>query len=106
MSLPASHSGLPAERTALAWTRTSLAVLANGAVLLLGDVSQQRAAVGVAAVGLSVVVALGTFAIGQRRQRRLTKDPLPQRLTPVREVYLVTAAVLTLIVVSVVSLPF
>ncbi|MGV0834967.1 DUF202 domain-containing protein [Mycolicibacterium thermoresistibile] len=104
MSRVASDSGLQAERTALSWTRTSLAVLANGALLLLRDVAEHP--LGLAAVGVSIVVAAGTYWIGQRRQLLLAEIPLPPRVTPVREVYLLTAAVLVLIAVSVVSLPY
>jgi len=93
--------GLQAQRTSLAWTRTSFAVLANGAILMLHDIPHHRAGFGLAAGGIAMAVALLTYRIGVRRQRVLARHPLPQRLTPHTEVMVVTMAVLTLIVVSV-----
>lgn len=93
--------GLQAQRTSLAWTRTSFAVLANGALLMLHDIAHHRAGFGLAAGGIAIIVAVLTYLTGVRRQRVLARHPLPQRLTPHREVVVVTAAVLVLIVVSV-----
>jgi uncharacterized membrane protein YidH (DUF202 family) len=93
--------GLQAERTSLAWTRTSLAVLANGALLMLHDIAHHRSGFGLAAAGIAVVVAVLTYLVGLRRQRVLATDPLPARLTPRTEVAVVTVAVLVLIAVSV-----
>lgn len=97
-------SGLQAQRTSLAWTRTSFAVLANGALLMLHDIAHHRAGFGLVAAGIAVAVAALTYAIGVRRQRLLASVPLPQHLTPGTEVIVVTAAVLLLIAVSVVAL--
>jgi len=57
------------------------------------------------AVGLAVTLALITCLIGRRRQRTLAHRPLPQRITPRREVYLVGISVLVLILVAAVALP-
>lgn len=95
--------GLQPQRTSLAWTRTSLAVLANGALLMLHDLAHHGAGFGLIAAGIAVAVAALTFAIGVRRQRLLAEHPLPQPLTPRAEVVTVTAAVVILIVVSVVA---
>jgi uncharacterized membrane protein YidH (DUF202 family) len=102
--------GLQPERRALAWTRTSFAVLANGALLMVrnlhgefgfrGDNGSFRHF----AVGLAVALALCTYLIGVRRQRTLARRPLPQRVTPRREVHLVGIAVLVLIVASTLTL--
>lgn len=97
------ESGLQAERTALAWTRTSLALLANGALLMLRDFQSFPEGVGVAAVGLAGMVALAAFAIGRRRQRVLSLRPLPGQLTPTLEIYLLGCSVLILIVVSLIT---
>jgi uncharacterized membrane protein YidH (DUF202 family) len=95
-----SEAGLQAERTALAWTRTSLALLANGALLLLSDLRGFPGRLGLVAVGFAVVLALATYLIGLRRQRTLTRRPLPYPLTPRREVYLLGFSVLVLVIVS------
>jgi uncharacterized membrane protein YidH (DUF202 family) len=97
--------GLAAERTALAWTRTLLAVLANGALLMARSNHGYNGSIRLFAVGLAVTLALITCLIGRRRQRTLTHRPLPQRITPRREVYLVGISVLVLILVAAVALP-
>ncbi|MBI3216179.1 MAG: DUF202 domain-containing protein [Mycobacterium sp.] len=95
--------GLQAERTSLSWGRTSLAMLANGGVLLLKEFGQAGHPLRLAAAGLAVVIALGTYLIGTRRQAVLRKWPLPATVTATREVHLVGAAVLLLMVVSVIA---
>jgi len=97
----AAEGGLQAERTLLAWTRTSLALLANGALLMLRDLRNLPGRLGLAAVGLAVVIAAAAYAIGRRRQRVLTSRPLPHPLTPRVEVYLLGLSVLVLIGVSI-----
>ncbi len=94
------EGGLQAERTALAWTRTSFALLGNGALLMLRDLRSFPGRLGLAAVAFAVLIALTTYFIGLRRQRTLTRRPLPYPLTPRREVYLLGISVLVLVVVS------
>jgi uncharacterized membrane protein YidH (DUF202 family) len=104
---PRNHQdgGLQAERTALAWTRTSLGVLANGALLMLKGFHGYTGWVRIVAVALALTLALSTYLIGTRRQRTLGCHPLPQRITPRREVYLLGTSVLVLVVISAVALP-
>ncbi len=90
----------PADRTALAWTRTSFAFLANGALLTIKDLHGPKS---YAPAALAVAVAAGTYAIALRRQRTLQQDPLPARVTPRRQVYFIGTAVLVLIVVTMVG---
>ena len=98
--------GLQAERTALAWTRTSFAVLANGALLMLRDFGHHPSGLGLVAACVAIGLAFATYSIGVRRQRTLIRRPLPQRITPRRQVYMLGVFVFVLIVVSVASLPF
>jgi uncharacterized membrane protein YidH (DUF202 family) len=98
--------GLQAQRTSLAWTRTSFAVLGNGAILMLHDIAQHRAGFGLVAAGMALVIAVAVYVVGMRRQRTLARRPLADRITPTVEVHAVTAGVLILIAVSVLSLPF
>ena len=85
------------ERTSLAWTRTSLAVLANGVLLSLKDI---RSAGHIAAAVAAAALAVATYLVGVRRQRILAQRPLPDRLTARKEVYLTAAAVIALILLS------
>lgn len=95
-------NGLQAERTTLAWTRTSFAFLANGALLTLKDLGSNGLA-GLIPAGLAAAVALCTYLIALQRQRTLGHRPLPTRITARRPVCLVGVAVLLLIVVTAVA---
>ena len=91
------------ERTTLSWTRTSLGIVANGVLLLLRDVHHHASTLRFVAAGFAAALALTTWLIAARRQRILAKRPLPQSISPRREVYLVGAAIVILIVLSVFS---
>jgi Domain of unknown function (DUF202) len=88
----------------LAWTRTSLAVLANGALLLLRDTHRSAGALPLVAAGVAAMLALWIYLIGVRRQRLLARRPLPQRISPRREVYLAGVSIVALILISALSL--
>ena len=96
-------NGLQAERTTLAWTRTSFAFLANGALLTVRDLHGPVGLAGLIPAGLAAVVALCTYLIALQRQRTLGHRPLPTRISPRRPVYLVGVAVLLLIFVTAAS---
>lgn len=96
--------GLQAERTSLAWTRTSFSLLGNGAILMVRDIENHSAGLGLAAAVFAAALAALTYLIGRRRQRTLAKHPLPQSITPRREVCLLTVSVIALIGVSVLTL--
>jgi uncharacterized membrane protein YidH (DUF202 family) len=99
-----SDSQTQPERTTLAWTRTSLAVLANGAILLIRDTHGKPSAPQLAAAGVAALLAISTYLIGHRRQRKLAQRPLPNRISPRREVYLTGSAIIALIVISALAL--
>ncbi|HWS91716.1 MAG TPA: DUF202 domain-containing protein [Mycobacterium sp.] len=102
-----SDSGRPrpteaADRTALAWTRTSLAFLGNGALLMIRNLHGPVRPTGLIPAFLAAAVALGTYVIALRRQSTL-QQPAPARITPRRQVYFIGTAVLVLIVVTTVA---
>jgi uncharacterized membrane protein YidH (DUF202 family) len=97
--------GLQAERTALAWSRTSFGVLGNGALLLLRELHHSNGPSRLAPAGLAVVVAVLTYLIGLRRQRLLRSRPLPGRIGAGREIHLIGISVIVLIIVTVIALP-
>jgi hypothetical protein len=88
----------------MSWTRTSLAVLANGVVLLLRDTHGAASALQLVAAGAAALLALSTYLIGVRRQRVLARRPLPYRISPRREVYLTGVSIIALILISGLSL--
>jgi uncharacterized membrane protein YidH (DUF202 family) len=96
----APRNALQAERTALAWTRTSFAVLGNGALLMLRNLNSHIGPFRLGAIVFAVAVALFAYLMGLRRQRTLCRCPLPQRITPRREVFGLGIAVLLLILIS------
>lgn len=97
--------GLQPERTALAWSRTSFGVLGSGALLLVRDLGQNPGAPRLFAAGLAAVIAAATYLIGRQRQRALAQRPLPMPLAPRRQIRLIGAAVLALIIVTTLTLP-
>ena len=54
---------LPAERTVLAWTRTSFAFLVNGVLLSIKDFRGHHGPAAFIPAALAVAVALGTYLI-------------------------------------------
>jgi len=74
---PLTAPALQPERTALAWSRTSLGLLANGVLLILGRFRASRPGVvdGLAAVALLLALAVGLAA--RRRSRELRRQPAP-----------------------------
>lgn len=92
--------GSQAERTVLAWTRTSFAFLVNGALLMIRNLHGSAGAAELIPAAVACVVALGTYFIAVQRQRTLQRRPIPERVTPRRQVYVIGTAVLVLIAVT------
>ena len=95
----AQDRGLQPERTSLAWTRTSLAVVVSGGLVLLKDRDVAhlfdhpgRTAVG----GLAIAVAVTLFLVGVRRRRMLSDNRPAVHSTARREILGAGAAVLVL----------
>lgn len=100
--------GLQAERTNLSWTRTSLAILANGLLLagrnLLSPGQEPTLAASVMA-GVAVFLAGVVHYLGSSRRRTLSTRPLPHRVCAPRSVVLTGSAVATLsIAITVVAM--
>jgi uncharacterized membrane protein YidH (DUF202 family) len=96
-------SSLPAERTILAWTRTSFAFLVNGVLLTIKDSHGAKGTATLIPPALAGAAALSSFLIALHRQRTLRQRPIPTRITPRVPVYIVGIAVLVLIVVTAVT---
>jgi uncharacterized membrane protein YidH (DUF202 family) len=96
--------GRQAERTALAWTRTSLAFLVNGVLLIVKQPHNNDGPLRPIAAGLAVVIAVVIYLVGLRRERTLSQRPLPNRVTARADVQMVGIAVLVLITVTAVGL--
>jgi uncharacterized membrane protein YidH (DUF202 family) len=94
----ARDPGLQVERTSLSWTRTSLAIWANGVLLLVKDVVGRGHWTGFAGAATAAVIAVGVLVIGARRQRVLSRR-LTADISPRREVFIAGGAVLFLILV-------
>jgi len=92
---------IAADRTILAWTRTSFGFLVNGVLLTIKDWHRPATPAGFIPAALAVAAALCSYVIALKRQRTLGQRPIPARVTPRRAVHLVAMAVLVLIVVTV-----
>jgi len=96
MTAAARHElpGLQSERTSLAWDRTALGLLANGA-LLLQDVTPDRPTPLVAAAG-ALLLALICAGTGRRRARRIRSQHSGRTPAATREIMLIGGGVIAL----------
>jgi uncharacterized membrane protein YidH (DUF202 family) len=96
--------GLQPERTALSWSRTSFAVLANGAVLMLRDVLEFTGSLRLLPAAMAALVAVLTATFGVHRRRVLSRYPLPKRITARRRIHIIGFAVIGLILTTAIAL--
>lgn len=77
--MSSTPAGLQAERTALAWSRTSLALLVNGALVLLRHLRVDGRSDGLVLAAVAFALAVVTALVGRARSRallRATGDPV------------------------------
>ncbi|MEE6138899.1 DUF202 domain-containing protein [Mycobacterium sp. 050128] len=92
--------GLQAERTTLAWSRTSFAFLANGVLLAIKEIHGARDWLPLIPAGVALLAAMCTYLIAFRRQAILQRRPLPAHISPRRPVYIIGIATMLLIVMA------
>lgn len=91
---PRRESGLQGERTALAWTRTGLAVLVNAALLLRAGLLQPSRPL--AACGAALLIAAAAVTLyGARRKRQLASSPPLPAAPPAAMLALAAVALIT-----------
>lgn len=103
MSSP-SDNGLQTERTGLAWSRTSLGVAANAALLAVREVGHLGLSAAIAPATLALLIAAATAIYGHRRTARLRLQPLPSPLAAHVAVPLFGCAVVLLAALSTLAL--
>jgi uncharacterized membrane protein YidH (DUF202 family) len=103
LTRPGEANSLPAERTILAWTRTSFAFLVNGVLLSIKNFRGHERPATLIATAIAGAAAVCCYVIALRRQRVLQQRPLPTRITPRRQVYLVGIATIVLIAVTTIA---
>lgn len=95
-----SDAGLQAERTGLAWSRTSLGVGANAALLAARQIGTDGLDAALVPAVLALLIAVATAVYGRHRTRRLRDAPLPDPLAATVAVPVLGGAVVVLALVS------
>jgi uncharacterized membrane protein YidH (DUF202 family) len=95
-----SDAGLQAERTGLAWSRTSLGVGGNAVLLASRELAHGTWGLALVPAGLALALAIATAVYGRRRSARLRHAPLPFPLAARVAVPLLGWSVVVLAVLS------
>lgn len=97
-------AGLPGERTLLAWDRTALALLANGALLVMRDAADTHP-LRLVAAGIAGLLAAMCGVLARSRARILADRGTRAHLrSPTVAVYLLTAGVCLLAALEIASI--
>lgn len=96
--------GLQPERTALAWSRTSLGALANAALPLFRDTEHHSGPLRLLPTLMALVIVVVAYAIGQRRLTALRSRPIPPSRSIRRQIHAIGWATISLAVAMVLVL--
>lgn len=99
-----SVNGLQAERTSLAWSRTSLAGLVNGILLMVREIDQFTGPLKLLPSLMAIAVSIVVYGVGRQRQRALRERPSSPVVIAHSHVRGIAVAVLLLIVVTALAL--
>ncbi|MEJ2861066.1 DUF202 domain-containing protein [Actinomycetospora flava] len=95
-----SDAGLQAERTGLAWSRTSLGVGANAVLLAVRELTHDSPGPSLVLAGAAAVLAVVVAVYGRFRTAQIVHSPLPSPLAATRAVPLLGIAVAVLALVT------